>query len=158
PIAEENEMQLILLALNDVTERKKAEELQNLENLKQILESIHQITFSASASGAFTYFNDYFLEYSGLPLNNALESGWLPILNPEQLEEASQAWEHSIKTLENFNFEFQLKRKSDGMYRWHICRASAIITDDGKVISWVGAATDIEDQKNKEKAKDEFIS
>ena len=44
------------------------------------------------------------------------------------------------------------------MYRWHISRAAAILDDDGKVISWVGSATDIHDQKTKEEAKDEFIS
>ena len=33
--------------------------------------------------------------------------------------------------------EFQLRRKSDGMYRYHLCRASAIIDDGGHVLAWV---------------------
>ena len=44
------------------------------------------------------------------------------------------------------------------MYRWHLCRSSAIRNDEGIITSWVGAATDIHDQKTKEQAKDEFIS
>ncbi|MDQ6764341.1 MAG: PAS domain S-box protein, partial [Bacteroidota bacterium] len=158
PIAGENGGQLILLALNDITDRKKAEALKHVENLNLILESIHQITFSASAEGNFTYFNNYFLEYTGMSLESALQLGWMAALKPEQADEVTSMWEHSIQTLENFNIEFQLKRKSDGMYRWHVCRASAIVNDEGEVISWVGAATDIQDQKNKEKEKDDFIA
>jgi two-component system CheB/CheR fusion protein len=158
PIPEESGRELILLALDDITLRKQAEKIQNFANLKLILESIQQMTFSASPEGAFTYFNDYFLQYSGLSHAKVLEEGWLPVIHTAQLEATTKAWHNSIQTLEDFNMEFQLRRKSDGMYRWHICRASAIINDSGDVLAWVGAATDIDEQKNTEKAKDEFIS
>jgi two-component system, chemotaxis family, CheB/CheR fusion protein len=158
PIIEEGGKLLILLALDDITIRKAAEKIQDFQNLKMILESMPQMTFSASSDGSFTYFNNFFIEYTGLSLNKALENGWLPVINPEQEKEILKAWKHSIKTLENFNVEFQLKRKRDGMYRWHLCRATAIVTDEGIVLSWVGTATDIDEQKAKEKAKDEFIA
>ena len=156
-INEDSGRRLILLALNDITERKKAEKIKNIENLEILLDSIPQITYSASPEGKFTYFNNYFLEYSGMSLNKALKNGWLPLLKYDQLKNVEKALGHSIKTLENLNIEFQLKRKSDGMYRWHVCRSSAIISNEGNVSSWVGSITDIEDQKSKEKAKDEFI-
>ncbi len=158
PITEESGRQLILLALDDITLRKEAEKIQNFQTLKMILESMPQITFSASADGSFTYFNNFFLNYSGIAFHAALENGWLSVINPDQYGEALKVWKHSLETLENFNMEFQLKRKSDGMYRWHICRATAIINDAGTVTSWVGAAADIDEQKAKEKAKDEFIT
>ena len=158
PIIEENGNLLILLAFDDITLRKEAERIQGFQNLRMILESMPQITFSASADGKFTYFNDYFIQYSGMSLTNARENGWLPVIKTEQERAVSLSWEHSIKTLEDFNCEFQLKRKSDGMYRWHLCRATAIINEDGEVAAWVGSATDIEEQKTKEKIKDDFIS
>ncbi|MEO8569362.1 MAG: ATP-binding protein, partial [Ginsengibacter sp.] len=157
-IPDENNTRLILLALNDITLRTEAEKIQSHQNLIMILESVPQITFSATADGAFNYFNNFFLDYAGITLPGALERNWMDIINPAQLNDVSQSWSHSIKTLENFNKEFQLRRKSDGMYRWHICRATAIINDQGVVTSWVGSATDIDEQKVLEKAKDEFIS
>ncbi len=48
PITEENERNLILLALDDITLRKEAEKFQSIQNLKLILESMPQITFSAT--------------------------------------------------------------------------------------------------------------
>ena len=123
-----------------------------------ILEPMPQITFSASADGTSTYFNNFFLNYSGIASNTALKNGWLGITNPDQYDAALKVWEHSLQTLENFNMEFQLKGKSDGMYRCHVYRATAIINDSGIITSWVGATADIDEQKAKEKAKDEFIS
>ncbi len=150
--------QLILLAINDITERKRAEQLRFLESQRVMLEFLPEMTFSSSAQGDFTFFNDRFLQYSGMTLEESLKKGWMPLLKPEEADVVSHAWKHSLQTLENFNLDFQLQRKSDRMYRWHLCRATAIVDDAGNVVSWVGVATDIEEQKTKEKIKDEFIS
>ena len=74
----ENRQLLILLALDDITS-KEAEKVQNFQNLKLILESVPQMTFAVSPEGKFTYFNEYFLHYSGMSLEEALEDGWLPV-------------------------------------------------------------------------------
>jgi two-component system CheB/CheR fusion protein len=158
PITEESGRHLILLALDDITLRKEAEKIHYLQSVRLILESIPQIAFSAAADGTFIYFNNFFLDYAGINLKKALESEWLYGIEPSDEDEVQKAWKQSIKTLENFTAEFRLKRKSDGMYRWHVCRATALVNDEGIVTSWVGAASDIDEQKKKEFAKDEFIN
>jgi two-component system, chemotaxis family, CheB/CheR fusion protein len=157
PLAEENGQSSILLAIDDVTLRREAEKTQSTHSLRRILESMPQITFSATPSGIFNYFNNFFVEYTGIPLEKALMNKWLPAIHPAQSRKAQTAWKHSIATLENFYYEFQMERKSDGMYRWQICRATAIINDNGSVESWVGTITDIHDKMMEEKAKDEFV-
>jgi two-component system CheB/CheR fusion protein len=160
PIQKENDEKLILLAFNDTTIIKEIErvERRNSDNLKLILGKIPQITFTTSPDGAVTYFNQFFLDYSGLALSEALSWGWESVIKPEMLNDVKEAWEHCIETGKDFSMEILLKRKSDNTYRWHLSRAVAILNDEGKVISWVGAAVDIHDQKTKEQAKDEFIS
>ena len=44
-------------------------------------------------------------------------------------------------------------RRADGAYRWHLGRAVPIHVD-GRIESWVGTATDIDDQKRTEQAQD----
>ena len=69
PIQKENGEHWILLALDDMTLRKEVEKIEKIfENLKMILETIPQITSTASADGAVTYFNQFFLDYSGFSL------------------------------------------------------------------------------------------
>jgi PAS domain S-box-containing protein len=148
----------ILVFGYEVTDQMLAMKLAE-NNLRQVLESITQITITASAEGNFTFFNQYFLEFSGLTLKEAIDGrGWKYIIHPDNREEVIKTMQHSQLTGEDFNIEIRLRRKRDRMYRWQLVRARAIKDDKDKIISWVGAATDIHEQKIKEQKKDEFIS
>jgi len=160
PIQKANDENLILLAFEDISIRKEIERVEKRysDNLKMILEKIPQITSTASPDGLVTYFNQYFLDYSGMTFGEAISSGWESIVKPEMLNEVKKQWSHSIETGEDFSMEILFKRKSDNTYRWHLSRTIAILNEEGIITSWVGAAVDIHDQKTKEEAKDEFIS
>jgi len=56
-----------------------------------------------------------------------------------------------------FEVENRYKNGTDGTYRWHLNRAIPLRNDDGEIILWIGAATDIEEQKREMERKDEFI-
>jgi len=160
PIQKENGQDWILLALDDITVRKEIEKVEkkNSDDLKKILENIPQITSTASANGSVTYFNQFFLGYSGMTFAQAISSGWEPVIKPDMLDEFKRNWSYSIETGKDFDMEILLLRKSDNMYRWHLSRATPIHNSNGTSISWVGAAIDIHEQKTKEQVKDEFIS
>jgi PAS domain S-box-containing protein len=159
PIQKENGENWILLALEDFTARKEAEkaEVKNLNDVKKILENIPQITSTASADGSVNYFNQFFLDYSGLTFAEAKGWGWERVVQPDMRDEVKKTWSNSLKTGNDFNMEILLKRESDNMYRWHLSKSTPILDDEGKIISWVGAAIDIHEQKTKEQVKDEFI-
>lgn len=54
---------------------------------------------------------------------------------------------HSLQTGEHLNTENRFRRGSDGMYRWHIVKASPVKNAAGDIILWVGTCTDIHVQK-----------
>jgi signal transduction histidine kinase len=55
--------------------------------------------------------------------------------------------------------EFEIREKSkDGLYRWHLVRMRPITDENGKVRLWVGTATDIQELKQLQQQKDDFIS
>jgi signal transduction histidine kinase len=93
-----------------------------------------------------------------MTFEEALQKGWEPLIKPEMLDEFKKSWSHVLKTGEDFKMELQLKMKKGNSYRWHLFGASPIRNDDGVIISWVGAATDLHDQKTREQVKDEFMS
>lgn len=128
------------------------------ENLKVILESLPQITSTSSANGTNIYFNKFFFEYSGLSKEEAAVDGWNAILHPKEIDEVLKQWEDCKKKGEDFYREIRLKRKSDGVYRWHISHITAIKTSKGEITQWIASATDIHEQKIKEQKKDEFLS
>ena len=50
-----------------------------------------------------------------------------------------------------FEMEHRLRRASDGAYRWHLARAVPVEYDGGLVM-WLGTSTDVENQKEAERA------
>jgi two-component system CheB/CheR fusion protein len=160
PIKRENGEDWILLAFNDITlwKDKERAEKKNSDDIRKILETLPQMTLTVSSDGAITYFNQFSLEYLGKSLEEALSCSWETIIAPETLTRVIKTWRDAVAAEQDFNMEFQIKRQYDDLYRWHMCRASAIRNEKGDITSWVGAAIDIHDQKTKEQVKDEFIN
>ncbi len=147
----------ILVFGYEVTDQFLAKK-QGERNMRLLLETIYQITITATPQGQITFYNKYYLDYAGLTFKEAVApKGWKNIVHPEDVEEAIKAAHTSILTGQDFYKELRLKRKSDDTYRWHLGRATAIKDNHGIITSWVGAATDIQEQKMKDQKKDEFI-
>ena len=143
---------LILLAFQDVTEHRRAEQLRpSLERFRILTETMPQIIFTAKPNGVVDYFNRPWTEFTGLSSESIEDLNWTRFVHPADLEENLHRWQHSIDTGEPFQFEHRFRR-SDGVYCWHLTRANALRDADGHVLIWTGSSTDIDDQKRSEDA------
>ena len=142
---------LILLAFQDVTEHKRAEAAvrQSGERFRSVAESMPQIIFTAQPDGSLDYFNRHWAEFTGLSFEPSENMKWREFVHPADLEGTVRGWQHSIDSGEPFDHEHRLRR-SDGAYRWHLSRASALRDAGGGVLLWTGSSTDIDDQKSSE--------
>jgi two-component system CheB/CheR fusion protein len=138
----------LLLVIEDMTDRRQLEDSlkEKAEFLRGILESSPQISSTASLDGKVNYYNNYFLKFSALTYEEAIDMGWQRVIHPDDLEKTSKIWDHSVATGEEFETEVRFKRH-DGIYRWHLSRAIPMRGSDGKISSWVGTAIDIHEQK-----------
>jgi PAS domain S-box-containing protein len=102
--------------------------------------------WTAQPDGLLDWFNAQTEQYSGLPADALMGSGWVQMVHPDDLPLATAAWQQAMASGEPYHTEFRLRRH-DGVYRWHIARALAVRDDGGAITQWVGTNTDIEDQK-----------
>jgi len=77
--------------------------------------------------------------------------GWQVVVHPDDAPASVERWNNALSGGSIFDAEYRLRR-SDGVYRWHIGRNVPLKDDDGKVISWFGSATDIEDLKTAQRS------
>ena len=145
---EGNSEQLVLLVLDDVTERRALENSlkANADYLRTMLDSTPLISTAAQPDGKIIFYNKYFLEYSGFQFDEIVAQGWEAIIDPADIERIRKAWSHAITTGEVFYQDLRFKRH-DGVYRWHLSRATPIRDNRGDITSWVGTSTEIHDQK-----------
>jgi diguanylate cyclase (GGDEF)-like protein/PAS domain S-box-containing protein len=99
----------------------------------------------AGPDGATRYFNRLGCEYTGLAPEAGYGCGWVALVHPDDAQRARDGWDHAVRTRVPFALEYRLRR-GDGQYRWHAFRASPIGGGQGRVVGWIGTATDIEDQ------------
>jgi signal transduction histidine kinase len=136
---------------SEIEFRKKVEgELQERAGeLHTILESIPQIAFTTNAEGGIEFVNEQWLSY-------APSKQEFPLTHPDDADLKRQ-WERTIISGEALELEVRVRRVDSEDYRFHLLRAIPIREGDA-ITKWVGTFTDIEDQKEAVKRKDEFIS
>lgn len=127
-----------------VMARKVTEE--SAERFRFMADAMPQKVWTAKSDGSVDYYNQKWLEYSGLSYDELKDWGWKNIVHYNDVEETERVWIHSIQTGEDFQVEHRFKRK-DGQYRWHLSRGIVYKNDKGSIRMWVGTNTDIHEQK-----------
>ncbi len=111
----------------------------------QLADAMPQIVWSADVNGTATYFNHRWFEYTGMTPAEAAASPWSAVVHVEDLP----GWLSKLSSSDAFEHEVRL-RGADGTHRWHLARTAPIRDEHGRVESWVGTATDIDDRKRAE--------
>lgn len=95
------------------------------------------------------YINRLGLEYLGTTLERWREKLPRDEVHPDDLDMIMSLWKRALSDCVPFECEFRARR-SDGVYRWLLARCNSVRDDDGQVLRWYNAFTDIEDRKRAE--------
>ncbi len=137
----------------DARQRSASEALRDSEaRFRQLADAMPQIVWTARPDGWLDYYNQRWFDYMGLTPEQA--EGWTleSVVHPDDLQHCIDTWNESLCTGTTYENEFRFKRASDGAYRWHLGRTSAVRNEAGQISKWIGTATDIDDQKRTEQA------
>ena len=133
-----------------VTERTSELRLRERE-LRDVVDTIPAIVWSALPEGSNAYVNSRFVEYSGMSAEQLAGSGWHAATHPDDLQRHERKWLACVRTGEVFEDEVRFRR-ADGQYRWHLQRGVPLRDEEGTILKWYGVLTDIEDRKRAEEA------
>lgn len=122
-----------------------------------LADSLPQQVWTARPDGALDYVNPVVLTYFAQTSEAILGAGWQTVIHPDDLAGCVERWTTSLSTGVDYEIEFRLRRH-DGQYRWHIGRASAERDSAGKIIRWLGTNTDIDEQRQAIRTRDELLA
>lgn len=137
--------------LTDIDGRRRAEEaLQASEReLDLIVNTIPALAWSAHPDGSAEFFNQHYLAYVGLPLEQLQGSGWTVAVHPDDLGPLIAAWRSMMAAGKGGEVEGRLRR-FDGEYRWFLFRTNPMLDESDNILKWYGMNTDINDRKRTE--------
>ena len=141
----------IMSVVQDITERTQAEaELKAGERrYRELADAIPQIVWTADGSGAILHINAKVTEYTGLPADNLTGWSWDRVIHPDDLAHTVRDWTAAVQSGVPRDIEFRIRR-ADGAFRWHITRQVPASDASGKITTWYGTCTDVEDFKQAE--------
>jgi PAS domain S-box-containing protein len=117
---------------------------------RTLANAVPQMMWVNAADGTVEFFNQQWLDYTGMPLETSLEV-WTQVIHPEDLQSAITRRTQALKAHEAYETELRLQR-FDHTYRWHLVRVVPVKDDIGQVLNWFGTATDIHNVKQAEEA------
>jgi formate hydrogenlyase transcriptional activator len=119
------------------------------QDVRLVVDTIPTLAWSARSDGSADFFNQRWLDYTGLSAEQARDWGWTVALHSDDLNGLVDYWRSVLACGESGEIEGRLRR-FDGVYRWFLFRATPSLDNDGRVVKWFGTNTDIEDRKRAE--------
>jgi len=137
----------------DIDDQKRAEEAlaASERNLAEVVNTIPGLAWSAKTDGSADFFNQHYLDYAGISLDEARGFGWTTAVHPDDLPGLIATWQEMLTSHREGEAEARLRR-FDGEYRWFLFRTNSLRDEAGQIIKWFGVNTDIEDRKRAEEA------
>lgn len=136
----------LLSSLHDITALVEAEAALRARaaRLRLVADSLPQLIWTWGPDGACDYVNQQWVTYTGLPQSALLGLGWLEPVHPDDRAPTAAAARAAIAAESPFHAECRF-RHHDGSYRWFDTRAVPLRDGDGRIVTWVGANTDIDE-------------
>jgi len=126
------------------------------KRLRDVVETIPAMTFTALPDGRTTFVNKRWTEYTGLSVEQSSGAGWQRAIHPEDLVRHCENWRISVTSGQLFEDEARFRRAADEEYRWFLVRGVPLRDTHGKIIKWYRTLTDIEDRKRAEQEREKL--
>ncbi|PWB27014.1 PAS domain S-box protein [Flavobacterium sp. HTF] len=142
----EKQPERLLGTIRDITEEKKyQQEIEESEKrFRSLTESLPQLIWETDEKGNSLFASGKWLEFTGTHPKSDEE--WKSLIHPNDYAENIRTWTNSLKTGEAYRCDLRIKSKNGG-YRWHTGIGEAVLNKNNEIIKWVGAFTDIQNEK-----------
>jgi diguanylate cyclase (GGDEF)-like protein/PAS domain S-box-containing protein len=147
---------MVVAVITDVTQiRKLLAAVQDSENrFRAMADNAPVIIWVADQNGASIMYNRLWTETTGQTEAEALGSGWLTALHPDDRERVLNDFQAASEKTEPVRAEYRLKRR-DGSWRWMLDVGQPRFAPDGSFLGYVGSVLDITERRSIELALQE---
>jgi len=138
---------IILLAMEDITERKLAEKVlrDSEERFRSMANSAPVLIWIAGTDKGCTWFNQVWLDFTGRTMEQEIGFGWTQGIHPDDADRCARTCSEAFDLRQQFSMEYRLAR-ADGSYRW-IMNNGVPIYEHGDFKGYIGSCTDINARK-----------
>jgi len=93
-----------------------------------------------------TWVNRRWVEFVGRPIADALGTGWLAHMHPDDRAASAHVYEACFDARQPFTMEYRLRR-DDGEWRWVLASGAPNVAPDGVFAGYLGTCVEVTEQK-----------
>jgi PAS domain S-box-containing protein len=135
--------------------RARAETLHALQaseqRFREMADNSPVIIWITDVNGEVTFLNRTWVEFTGLPRENACGSSWLNLVHPDDRERIRDEFLAIHERRAQQRLEYRVRR-ADGEYRWMIDTASPYVDTSGEFHGYIGSVIDFTERKHEEQS------
>jgi PAS domain S-box-containing protein len=137
----------------DLSERKRSEAAlrESEARFRAVADTAPVLIWAASVTGARTFFNRPWLDFTGRPVEQELGDGWTAGVHPDDYDSCVHLYRSAFAAREPFQMEYRLLR-ADGEYRWILDHGVSRTAPGGDFVGYIGSAIDITERRRLETA------
>ena len=120
--------------------------VQSEQRYRALVEAAGQYIWTNSPEGRMEGEQPGWTALTGQSLADYEGFGWANVVHPDDAGPTVEAWNRAVATRSVFTFEHRV-RTADGEHRLFSIRAVPILAADGAIREWVGAHTDVTEQR-----------
>jgi PAS domain S-box-containing protein len=147
--------------LREADERRRETEIAELRGATErryhrLADAVPQLVWAADAAGAFTYFNQRWMDYTGFTHAQSLGGAWSSVVHPNDAQRFLEQWQHALQMGTPIRSECRLRRAL-GSYRWHLCEILPEHDQEQQISGWLGTFTDLDEHKRLENERQRVL-
>jgi PAS domain S-box-containing protein len=150
-------------ALREAERRERHRELTELrrtseDRYRNLADAVPSIVWTADPTGALTYVNRQWTDYTGMDRDQTIGWNWLDAIHPDDVARFESGWRAAIARRGEYKAECRIRRNSDDAHRWHLCYGIPDVDREGRMVGWLATLTDTEDLRQAILARDDFLA
>jgi diguanylate cyclase (GGDEF)-like protein/PAS domain S-box-containing protein len=144
----------IRIALTDITERKRvgARLSESETKYRQLVENTHDIIYSLTPEGVFTYVSPAWTILLGHPVTDVEGHLFTEFVHPDDIPVGFAFLQRVLETGQRQDGVEYRAQHINGEWRWHTSNAAPVKNTDGLVTGYEGIARDITKRKQADEA------
>ena len=139
------QLEVLNRELEKRVEERTRQLLESESQFRTLANSIPQLAWMANTMGEIFWYNDRWVDYTGVSLENSHSSEWTALFHQDHQQRVASSVRACLEIGESWEETAPIRGK-DGEYRWFLSRAVPIRDAAGVVVRWFGTSTDISRQ------------
>ena len=142
----------VIIEVRDITDEKLAQQaiVESEARFRTMADNAPVMIWVGDPDGKSTYVNQQWIDFTGLSFEKSIQTGWLGVLAPEDVQQYAGVLREAAKDAAPFKLEMRLRHRN-GQLRWAMNTAMPRFGINGEFLGHIGSIIDITDIKEAER-------